>query len=477
MQRPFTLYLAALVAVGGVVWATTTFLPVLGLASAALLFLLPVLFAAARGGLGPGLFAALASAAAYNFFLLPPRYTFRIHAPENLVSVIVLVAVALVTSRLATRLKAREIEALDRARLSAELAELSAALAGNPAASAFDRGVALVAERYGQMQVLADPSQIRPSVLLSSLDQAAAAWAQHNGDVTGHGTEVMPAADWTFLPLAPRNRRDRAVAAIAQRPDGTTRSRQEIDHLAQLALLLGQCRDRDALEAERRERELLAESNRLRQTLLAALSHDLRTPMTVLVGRLELLARDHPSAAEAMAAAVHLQHSLSDLLEAARIEDGALQPALESIDPVDAVTEALGRLALRPGVALQRDIRADLPFVRADAVLLDHILANLFDNAQRHARALIRVEGRAIADAVLLSIVDDGPGVPEAERDRIFERFARAEGSDRTSGSGLGLAIVKGLSDAMGMTVSVDQAPGGGARFTLAMPLAKAPSA
>ncbi len=477
MQRPFALYLAALVAVGGVVWATTAFLPVLGLASAALLFLLPVLFAAARGGLGPGLFAALASAAAYNFFLLPPRYTFRIHAPENLVSVIVLVAVALVTSRLATRLKAREIEALDRARLSAELAELSAALAGNPAASAFDRGVTLVAERYGQMQVLADPSQIRPSVLLSSLDQAAAAWAQHNGDVTGHGTEVMPAADWTFLPLAPRNRRDRAVAAIAQRPDGTTRSRQEIDHLAQLALLLGQCRDRDALEAERRERELLAESNRLRQTLLAALSHDLRTPMTVLVGRLELLARDHPSAAEAMTAAVQLQHSLSDLLEAARIEDGALQPALESIDPVDAVTEALGRLALRPGVALQRVIRADLPFVRADAVLHDHILTNLFDNAQRHARALIRVEGRAIADAVLLSIVDDGPGVPEAERDRIFERFARAEGSDRTSGSGLGLAIVKGLSDAMGMTVSVDQAPGGGARFTLAMPLAKAPSA
>ena len=108
MRRTLPSYIAALIALAGVVWVTATFLPVLGLASAAMLFLLPVLFAAARGGVGPGLFAALAAASAYNFFLLPPRYTFRIHAGENVVSVAVLVAVALVTSRLATRLRARE---------------------------------------------------------------------------------------------------------------------------------------------------------------------------------------------------------------------------------------------------------------------------------------------------------------------------------------------------------------------------------
>lgn len=472
MRQPLAPYLTALLGVAGIAWLNATYLPVLGLASAALLFLLPVLYAAARGGVGPGLVAALAGAAAYNFFLLPPLHTFRIHGVDNLISAVVLVAVALVTSRLATRLMAREAEALERARMSEEAAELSAILAAHPAATALARGVEWVCARYGEFRLLGDIEAEARNERFSSLDLSAAAWALHNGDATGHGTEVMGAADWSFLPLVPKSRRDSHVAALARPADGSTRSATEIDHAGQLCLMIGQCRDRDDLERERHEREMLEERDRLRRTLLASLAHDFRTPLTVITGRLAMLAQGNPEAGDALGAARRLDHMMSDLLGAARIETGSLAPALESVDLVDAVSAACDALAVPQGIAIRRAIPADIPFVSADPVLLHHVLVNLIDNAVRHAASSVALDARRGGDAVLLDVSDDGTGVPEADRERIFDRFARVEGNDRTSGSGLGLAIVRGFADAMGMTVAVDATPSGGARFTLAMPVA-----
>lgn len=472
MRRSATSYVFALVGVAAVAWLTSKALPVLGLASSALLFLLPVLYVAARGGIAPGLFAALAGAAAYNFFLLPPRYTFRIHGLENLVSVFVLVAVAVVTSRLATRLMVREAEALERARLSDEAAELSVILAGHPAQTALAKGIDWVALRYGDLRLLAEAALPNGDAAFSSLDLAAAAWALHNGDLTGHGTEVMPAADWTFFPLAPKNRKDGHVAALARPNGGGRREAIELGHLAQLCLLLGQCRDREALEAERRERERLEEADRLRRTFLASLAHDFRTPLTVITGRLALLAQDNPDARDALTAAQRLDRMMTDLVGVARIEAGSLAPVMESLDLIDAIGQAVDGLTAPQGLSIQRNVPADLPFVTGDPVLLHHIMSNLIDNALRHATTTATLDARQAGETVLFSVSDDGPGVPEAERDRIFERFVRLEGSDRTSGSGLGLAIVKGFADAMGMAVSVDAAPPSGTCFTLAMPIA-----
>ena len=469
MWVPASRYAEALAAVAAVAWATTALLPVLGLASSALLFLLPVLLAAARGGIGPGLAAALAGAAAYNYFLLPPRFTFRIHGLDNLISVAVLVAVALVTSRLATRLMAREAEALHRARLSEEAAELSGVLSSNPAATALERGVALLAQRYGAVQLLDAAGPPEGVGGFSSLDAAAAAWAIHNGDITGHGTEVMRAADWTFVPLAPANRPAGAVAAIARPADGATRSPAELEHLAQLAALLGQARDRDALEAERRARELLAESDRMRRTLLASLAHDFRTPLTVITGRLALLAARDADAGDALAAAQRLDRTMNDLLAAARLEAGSLTPAIEAVDLVDAVEAALAAVPAPAGVTVRRGVPPDLPFAAADPVLLHHVLVNLIDNGLRHARGEVRIEARRDGGDIVLGIEDDGPGVPAAERARVFERFARGEAGDRRQRSGLGLAIVKGFADAMRMAIALDAAPSGGARFALRM--------
>ena len=475
MHRAATSTLFALLGVAAIAWATARFLPLVGLASAALLFLLPVLVAAVRGGTGPALAAALAGAAAYNFLLLPPRYSFRITGPDNLVSLFVLVVVALVTSRLASLLRAREAEATARAHASGEAAELSAILGAAPAQGALARGLEWMAARHGAVQLLDVAALPAGDAAFSPLDLAAAAWAVHNGDVTGHATEVMPAAEWSFLPLAAKNRRDGHVAALARPADGTTRPAAEVEHLARLCLLLGQCRDRDALEAERQARERLEESDRLRRTMLASLAHDFRTPLTVITGRLAMLAGASADAADALAAARRLEHMMADLIGAARIEGGELVPAPESVDLVDVAAAACDDLAAPGGIAISRDIPAALPFVSADPVLLRHIMVNLIDNALRHAAARVALSAQAAADGGVRIIVDDdGPGVPPADRAAIFERFARLEGSDRRNGSGLGLAIVHGFAQAMGMTVSVDASPMGGARFTLAMPAAGA---
>ena len=463
----------ALLAVAAIAWLTSALLPVLGLASSALLFLLPVLLAATRGGVGPGLIAAFAGAAAYNYFLLEPRLTFRVHQLDNFISVIVLGAVAVVTSRLATRLMKREAEANERARASAEAAALSSLLASGPSEAALIKGVEFISARYGQARLLDDAAITQADAGMSSLDLSAAAWALHNGDMTGHGTETMAAADWTFVPLAPKSRPDITIAAVARPMDGSIRAPGELDQVRQLCLLLGQCRDRANLDKERRERELLEETDRLRRTFLASLAHDFRTPLTVIAGRLDLLARQSPEAKDVLVAAQRLDRMMADLVGAARIEAGSLTVASESLDLVDVVSATCDGLTLPPGVELRRSIPAELPFVAGDPVLLHHVIAILSDNEVRHARTLVAVSARAQGERVVLSVEDDGPGVPEAERERIFERFSRADGSDRAEGSGLGLAIVKGFADAMDMVVTIAGRAGGGAHFALSMPRAE----
>lgn len=471
MNRSLASTIEALIAVAVTAWLTSALLPMLGVASSALLFLLPVLLAATRGGVVPGLMAALAGAGAYNFFLLEPRYSFRIHQFDNLVSVFVLVAVALVTSRLATRLLAREAEARESARKSDDAAALSAVLAEGPPETALAQGTGWLAARFGAVRLLEAPMLPQDDAAFSALDLSAAAWAMHNGDATGHGTPVMPPADWTFLPLAARNRGEAAVAALARPVDGRTRDAAELEHLGQLARLLGQCRDRAALDQERRERAWLEERDRLRRTLLASLAHDFRTPLTVITARLELLAMHDPEAGDALASARRLDRMMTDLTAAARIEAGALAPVIESLDLVDVVGAACDALPRPAAVGLEQRVPPELPFVPADPVLLHHVMVNLIDNALRHARTTVRVSASGGDDAVTLRVEDDGPGIPEPDRARVFERFARIEGSDRSGGSGLGLAIVRGFAEAMGMTVSVDRSGLGGACLAVVVPL------
>lgn len=465
-------YVLALLGVALIGWLTTIFLPILGLASAALLFLLPVLFASARGGTGPGLVAALAGAAAYNFLLLPPRFTLRVHGFDNVISVVAFFSVALVTSRLSIRLQAQRNEAEVRAQESREAADLAAVLGNSDSDQALANGTAWLEERFGPASLIARGEPSGDDGRFSSLDLSAAAWAMHNGDMTGHGTAVMPAADWTFLPLSPHNRGEGHVVALARPASGRVRGEPELAHIRQLVFLLGQAWDRAALGRERRERERLKDSEDLRRSLLASLAHDLRTPLTVVIGRLREMGSAVPEAAETLAAARRIGRMMEDLLGAARIESGHLAPNMESLDLVDVVSTACAAASAPSEIAIERTIPNDLPLVRGDATLLHHVLLNLIDNAVRHARSRIMISATAASGNVRLTVADDGPGIPPQERERIFERFVRIEGTDRTHGSGLGLAIVKGFADAMGIGVEAKGTPSGGACFALRLPLA-----
>ncbi len=463
-------YLLGLTGVALVAAITATWLPVMGIASSALLFLLPVLLVAARGGTGPALITAAGGALAYNFFLLPPRFTFRIHGFDNLVSVFVLFAVALVTSRLATALKAREAEAGARAAASIQSAQFSALLGRGNAADAMEAALAWLVTEYGEARILPLDTLPDEGDGFSALDLSAAAWAMHNNDVTGHGSTVMLAADWTFFPLSPRRQSGTDLLAIARPASGVTRDEAELVQLQALARLFGQARDRIALGEERHARERLEDRDAFRRTLLASLAHDFRTPLTVIRGELAKLARDDAGAANALAEARRLGRMMDDLVEAARIESGALMPNIEAVDLIDVVSDAvtsLGKLSF--DIRLVQDVSADLPLIEADAILLRHIIINLLDNAVRHAKSSVSISAQTHNGAVMLIVEDDGAGISETERHRIFERFARVEGDDRSGGSGLGLAIVKGFAEAMGMGISVDEGKSGGARFCIAM--------
>lgn len=463
-------YVLALLGVALIAAATSLLHAHLSLASAALLFLIPVLIASVRGEMGPALVAATGGALAFNFLLLPPRFTFRIDSFDHAVSVGVLLAVALVTSRLAAALRAREAEAQARAAASEEQAEF-AALLGGDTPDALDRALALIGERYAPARIIGETARLAHDAAYSSLDQSAAAWAINGSEITGHGSGAMPACDWTFVPLSPGQPGGSALLAIARPVTGGTRTAAEVAQLQSLARLIGQARDRRALTDERHARERLEGQDALRRTLLAAMAHDFRNPLTLLAGEIATLGGNPAAQARALAEIRRLGAMMDDLVGAARLESGALDPDIEGVDLVDCIDSARERLGpILAGRTIERSLPADLPLIAADPVLLTHILVNLLGNAARHAKAEIRLSATAGDDQVLLHVDDDGPGIATMLQPRIFDRFARGEGSDRDGGSGLGLAIVKGFADAMNIGVAAGDAPGGGARFTLTLP-------
>lgn len=470
MRVSFAGYMIALIGVALVALVTHMALAHLGLASAALLFLLPVLAASVRFGTGPALVAAASGALAFNFLLLPPRFTFRIDGFDHVVSVAVFLAVALVTSRLAAELRAREAEANARAAANAEQAEFAALLSGDTP-DVLTRALAWITARYGAARLIDRDAMPSEDPALSSLDLSAAGWALQGAEAAGHGSDTMPASDWSFLPFAPGHPGGSGMLAVARPMSGTTRRPEEMTQLQALARLIGQARDRLALADERQSRERLEDRDALRRTLLAAMAHDFRTPLTVLTGEVAALDGDLAAKDCALAQVHRLSAMMDDLVGAARIEGGALDPQIEAVDLVDCIDAACARLASALAAhQVERALPADLPLVAADPVLLTHILVNLIGNAARHARTRIAISATTDKDRISLHIDDDGPGIADDLHQRIFDRFARGAGSDRDGGTGLGLAIVKGFADAMALGVAAHRAPEGGARFTLFLP-------
>ena len=455
------------------------------LGNIALLYLLPVMVAASLFGLRAGLFAGILSSLAYNFFFLPPTGTLTINNPENVVTVIVLLAVAFVTSQFAARTRAQADLAQSSARANAALAgflgqltqttgeeELAQAICGEIGRIFDVRTVLLTDSSEGPQVRAANPAEDR----LDTIELAAVRWVLERGVPAGRGSDTLTASDWLFYPL--RNAAETLAAIGMSRDDGSEPITS--DQLPLLMNLLDQAAlaiERARLTGEMQGMAQLKERDRLRAALLSSVSHDLRTPLTAILAAASDLRREvAPETIDTIEAeAQRLNRFVANLLDMARVEAGAFKLNIEPVDLADAIASAVHdtRRALE-GHAIALDVAPDLPLVRVDAQLFHHVLINLLDNAGRYADPgkPITIVAERTPGNLTLSVLDVGPGLPPGRERDVFETFRRIEGSDRQqTGTGLGLAIVKGFAEALGLSVeAANRVEPAGARFTIRFP-------
>ena len=484
-------YLGSLACVAGALAMALVLHDVLGIASIALAFLTAVLASAVMYGLLPSLLACLAAVLAYNFFFLPPLYTFTIADPENVVALFFFAVVAVIASNLAARVRSQAIVARQRARTAEELYQFSRKLA--VAANLDDLLWATVHQIALMLKVrvvillptngsVAVRAGFPPDDELDAADIAAAKWSWEKNRAAGRGADTLPGAKRLFLPMQ-TGRGPVGVIGIDSDEPGpllTPDQRRLLDALADQAALaiervnLVEDVDRARLEAER---------DRLRQALLTSISHDLRTPLASILGSATSLAggqvpetmRD-TLVRTIQEEAERLNRFIGNLLDMTRIESGPLKPRTGLADISDVVGAALQRAGkILAQHRVQLDLAPDLPMLELDMVLFEQVLFNLLDNAGKYAPpgSLIRLRAWRTDGRVCLQVIDEGDGIAETDRERIFEKFYRARGADTgRAGTGLGLAICRGFVEAMGGTISAaNRQDRSGAIFTVTMPV------
>ncbi len=498
-----------LIAAGAVVLATVLgqgLQVVGGNSSVTMGFLTAILAVATTAGLWPSVAAVIASVLSYNFFFLPPLYTFTIADPRNVVALFFFGIAALVASQLASRLREQTLAARSRARTTEELYGFSRKVAAIASlddllwASAYQVAsmlrlsvVVLLPEGEG----LAVRAGYPPEDVLEEADLAAATLCFRNNKPAGRGADTLPGARRLFIPLATAPGPVGVLgldAGLDTTPDTPGErsllgpgQRRLLDALAdQIAVAIERIRlAEDVVQAQRH-----AETERLRSALLTSLSHDLRTPLAAILGAatgLETYGATLPPAERdsllrtIREEAERLSQFVANLLDMTRLAAGAVTARREPVD----LDEAVGSALRRAGRTLDAhrvatDLPAGLPMVDLDPVLFEQVLVNLLDNASKYTPegSTITLAARAAGDSVELTVEDEGPGIPTDIMPRIFEKFVRAEGADRRrAGTGLGLAICRGFLTAMGATITAANRndPGhgehGGAVFTLTLPV------
>jgi two-component system sensor histidine kinase KdpD len=460
-----------------------------------LVFLMAVLASAIAWGLLPSLFAAITSVLAYNFFFLPPLYTFTIADPENVFALFFFLVVAVIVSNLTARTRTQILAARARAKTTGELYAFSRKVAGIGAlddllwATAYQvssmlkvRTVLLLPGKDGEGLEVA--SGYPPEDRLDEADIAAARWTWEHNRAAGRGADTLPGGKRLFLPLRTGSGPVGVVGIDRDTPGPllTPDERRLLDALAdQVAVAI----ERISLAKGLDEARVLAETERLRGALLTSISHDLRTPLASILGTVTSL-RSFPERyskedreellATLQDEAERLSRFVSNLLDMTRLESGAIELKLELIDVAEIVGSALQRAAnVLAGHRVEVELEPHLPMLHIDAVLFEQVLFNLLDNSAKYSPAGSRIDVRASRDGKLVEIevVDEGKGIPPADLERIFDKFYRVHAQDRRrAGTGLGLAICRGFVEALGGSiVARNRRDRSGAVLTIRMPV------
>jgi two-component system sensor histidine kinase KdpD len=464
----------------------------LDLVNSAMLFLLGVVVAAYRWGRGPAALAALLNVAAFDFFLVPPQFTFAVSDAQYVVVFAVLLIVGLVIGHLTAGLRYQVEVAHQRERRARSLSDMAGALSSALVEQqVIEISNKFVKASFGALTTLVLPDssdKLQPPAAheeMPAFDLAIAQWCYDRNLPAGTGTDTLPASPQFYLPLkAPM--RVRGVLVVEPSDARQLLIPEQRRLLDTYAAVIAIALERIHFVAVAQDTLIRMESERLRNSLLAALSHDLRTPLTALVGMAETLALDlaaaesaHVDRAEVIRdQAQRTSRLVTNLLEMARLQSGEVKPrkdwqSLEELvgSAVKVVEPVLG------DHSLALDLSADLPLVQCDGMLIERVLVNLLDNAAKYspAGAVIGVRAAADESTLRVEVWDEGPGLPPGQEQAIFARFARGERESAVPGVGLGLAICEAIIQAHGGRIWAENRVPHGARFLFTLPLDRQP--
>jgi two-component system sensor histidine kinase KdpD len=459
------------------------------------IYILTVVLVGVRFGRGPSAVAAVLCVTAFDFFFVPPKFSFAVSDVQYLLTFVIMLAVGLIAGQLTAGLRSQARVASHREDRAAALYEIARDLSGavqiDQVVRISDESIKrtfhahaalLLPDAAGQLGLA---SERKDSSL--TLEIGIAQWAFDKGQPAGVGTDTLPGSEVLYIPLrAPE--RARGVLAVRAKSRRLLRIPEQRQLLDTFAALIAIALERVHYVDVAQDALLQMESERLRNSLLAALSHDLRTPLTVLVGLADSLALTRPAlspqqleTAEAIKDEARRMSTLvGNLLDMARIESGDValnlqwQPLEEVVgSALDAVRSLLQRHRI------EVHLPNDLPLVRFDAVLIERVLVNLLENASKYTLpgSTVTLSAEAVAGELRVLVSDDGPGLPVGREEAVFQKFTRGDRESATPGVGLGLAICRAIVESHHGKITGTNRPGGGASFAFTLPLGNPPAA
>src|SRR5215475_11195379 len=467
--------------------------PWFGIENVDLVLLTAVVGVAVRYGLWPSLFATVAASLAYNFFFMPPIYTFTITDPTNIAAFFLFMVIAIVVSNVAARVRTQADTAIGRIRMTEQLYAFSRKLAGTATlddvlwATAYQTALMLkvrVVLLLPEQGLLTVKAGYPPEDQLDQADLAAANWAWSNDRPAGRGADTLPGAKRLFLPMRTGRGLIGAIGIDNDRtgPLLTPDQRRLLDALVdQGALAI----ERVLLVEDMDRVKRTVESERLRSALLTSISHDLKTPLASVLGAASTM-RDLAGAlsdtekrdllATVIDESERLNRFIANLLDMTKLESGAIVPNTALHDVGEIVGSALRRASkILAGHKVSLELAADLPMLELDAVLFEQVLFNLLDNAAKYSPLDTTISIRSFREKAFVSLLvaDEGAGIPPTELESVFDKFYRAQKGDHVRpGTGLGLAISRGFVEAMNGRISAaNRSDRSGAVLTVRLPI------
>ena len=453
-------------------------------------YLLGIMLVSSRFGLAPSVFAAFLSVAALDFFFVAPHYTFAVEDFRHAVTFIVMFLVAVIISGLTERVRNQAHSARHREERTRALYELSRELAATQGVRRVIEVAASQLEKVFRSRVAVftpdSNRKLRPAysglelVAPSERELSISQWVWSNEREAGLGTATLPGGSTLYLPLMASGG---IVGVLGISPEQADRfdsveQRRQVDAFAQ-QMAVAMERAELAEETERARREV--EREQLRSSLLSSVSHDLRTPLAVITGAASTIVEGAGSIDEAtrldlmktiLEEAERLNRLIRNLLDMTRLDSGTVKVKKEWLPLEEVVGSALNRLDSRLlGRKVNVELPPGLPLVPFDAVLIEQALINLLENAAKYSEGPIEIIATLTPEEVVVEVADRGPGIPDGEEDRVFEKFHRAIREGGPSGVGLGLAICRAIVAAHGGRIWAQNRDGGGASFRFALPI------